>query len=84
MTVNMVTILFSAKKSGKGVNLLASLCDKYDASEDELRRVMEMVNSLIVNILKKNPCSLLDGKKENLAHIDTGFKSTLCSLFYAV
>ncbi|KAJ8466552.1 hypothetical protein OPV22_029104 [Ensete ventricosum] len=60
-----------AKKTGKGVNLLASLCDKYDASEDELRRVMEMVNSLIVNILKKNPCSVSDGKKENLSHIDT-------------
>ncbi|WOL03887.1 retinoblastoma-related protein [Canna indica] len=59
-----------AKKSDKGVNLLASLCDKYDASEDELRRVMEMANNLIVDILKKKPCSASDRKTENLAYID--------------
>ncbi|THU68115.1 hypothetical protein C4D60_Mb08t00490 [Musa balbisiana] len=71
LTFYFISNFDATKKSGKGVNLLASLCDKYDASEDELRRVMEMVNSLIVNILKKNPCSVSDGKKENLAHIDT-------------
>ncbi|KAG6477332.1 hypothetical protein ZIOFF_066585 [Zingiber officinale] len=60
-----------AKKSDKGVNLLASLCDKYDASEDELRRILEMTNNLIVDILKKKPCAASDVKSECLAYIDT-------------
>ncbi|KAG6512896.1 hypothetical protein ZIOFF_031035 [Zingiber officinale] len=60
-----------AKRSDKGVNLLASLCEKYDASEDELRGVMEMANNLIVGILKKKPQEASNAKNECLAYINT-------------
>ncbi|XP_008797098.2 retinoblastoma-related protein-like isoform X2 [Phoenix dactylifera] len=59
------------KRSDKGVNLLASLCDKYHTSEDELRRMVEKTNELITDILKKQPCPASECKTENLDHINT-------------
>ncbi|PKA47582.1 Retinoblastoma-related protein [Apostasia shenzhenica] len=61
--------LFS-KKSGKGVELLASLSRTYDASEEELKGMMEKVNNLIVDILGKEPCHASDCKCESLRHIN--------------
>ncbi|ONI20957.1 hypothetical protein PRUPE_2G042800 [Prunus persica] len=58
------------KKGGKGVDLLASLCNIYDTSEDELRNTMEMANALIADILKKKPCSASECKHENLENMD--------------
>ncbi|RXH97102.1 hypothetical protein DVH24_035770 [Malus domestica] len=46
-----------ARKGNKGVDLLACLCNTYETSEDELRKTMEMANSLIAEILKKKPVS---------------------------
>ncbi|KAG1330964.1 Retinoblastoma-related protein [Cocos nucifera] len=63
--------LLFAKRTAKGVDLVASLCDKYHTSEDELRRVMEKANNLIVDILKKKPCAASECKRENLAYINT-------------
>ncbi|KAJ0973519.1 hypothetical protein J5N97_021478 [Dioscorea zingiberensis] len=60
-----------AKKSDKGVNILASLCDYYHTCEDELRSMMDKVNNLIVDILKKKPHIASECKAENLDHIDT-------------
>ncbi|XP_007010834.2 PREDICTED: retinoblastoma-related protein [Theobroma cacao] len=59
------------KKGGKGVDLLASLCNMYDASEDDLRKTMEMANKLVEDILKKKPCSASEFKTETLENIDT-------------
>ena len=61
-----------AKKSEKGVCLLASLCNIYQTSEDELKSTMEKVNNLIVDILKKKPRPASECKSENLDHIITG------------
>ncbi|XWS08249.1 hypothetical protein CRYUN_Cryun41cG0063500 [Craigia yunnanensis] len=59
------------RKGDKGVDLLASLCNMYDASEDDLRKTMEMANKLIEDILKKKPCSASECKTETLENIDT-------------
>nr|CAD1839013.1 unnamed protein product [Ananas comosus var. bracteatus] len=61
---------FGTKKSDKGVNLLASLCEKYHTSEDELRRALEKTNNLIVDILKKNPRLASEFQKDTLDFID--------------
>ncbi|KAG8657616.1 hypothetical protein MANES_03G097800v8 [Manihot esculenta] len=58
------------KKGDKGVDLLASLCNKYDTSEDELRKTMEKTNDIIADILKKRPCLASECKNENLDNIN--------------
>ncbi|CAA6659647.1 unnamed protein product [Spirodela intermedia] len=60
-----------AKRTDKGLDLVAFLCQKYDTSEDELKKMMEKVNSLIVDILRKEPRSASECKAENLHNIDT-------------
>ena len=62
----------SVNKGDKGVDLLASLCKMYDASEDDLRKTMEMANKLIEDILKKKPCLASECKTETLENIVTG------------
>ncbi|PKU79560.1 Retinoblastoma-related protein [Dendrobium catenatum] len=62
---------FFTKKSDKGVDLLASLSQSYDASEVELRRMMETANKLIADVLKKKPCHASECKTENLYDINT-------------
>lgn len=59
------------KKSDRGVNLVASLCQKYDTSEDEVKKMMEKANDLILDILKKMPCAASKCKTENLDHFDS-------------
>ncbi|XVF41076.1 hypothetical protein PTKIN_Ptkin01aG0251100 [Pterospermum kingtungense] len=59
------------KKGDKGVDLLASICNMYDASEDDLRKTMGMTNKLIEDILKKKPCLASEYKTETLENIDT-------------
>ncbi|KAG8501834.1 hypothetical protein CXB51_004110 [Gossypium anomalum] len=67
-----LTCNHSVKKGDKGVvDLLASLCNMYDASEDDLRKTMEMANKLIEDILKKKPCPAAECKTETLENIDT-------------
>ncbi|KAG6791145.1 hypothetical protein POTOM_000257 [Populus tomentosa] len=58
------------RKGDKGVDLLASLCNKYDTSEEVLRKSMETTNNLIANILKKKPHSASEYKNENLVNIN--------------
>ncbi|XP_057721119.1 retinoblastoma-related protein isoform X1 [Arachis stenosperma] len=58
------------KKSNKGVDLLASLCNIYNNSEDELKKTMEKTNNLIANILKKQPCLASQCEAENLENFD--------------
>lgn len=62
----------SVKKENKGVDLLASLCNNYDTSEDEIKIRMEEANSLIAEILKKKPRLASECKSENLENINTG------------
>lgn len=59
------------KKGNKGVDLIASLCNMYETSEDELRKTMEKANDLIANILKKKPRLASECKIENLDCINT-------------
>ncbi|GKV39649.1 hypothetical protein SLEP1_g47391 [Rubroshorea leprosula] len=59
------------RKGEKGVDLLASLCNMFDASEDDLRKTMEKVNHLIEDILKKEPSAASECKTETLGNIDT-------------
>ncbi|KAG8493430.1 hypothetical protein CXB51_010979 [Gossypium anomalum] len=59
------------KKGEKGVDLLASLCNMYDASEADLRRTLKMTNKLMEDILKNKPCPASECKTETLEHIDT-------------
>ncbi|PPR96311.1 hypothetical protein GOBAR_AA24358 [Gossypium barbadense] len=67
-----LSFILSVKKGDKGVvDLLASLCNMYDASEDDLRKTMEMANKLIEDILKKKPCPAAECKAETLENIDT-------------
>lgn len=58
------------KKSSKGVDLLASLCNIYNTSEDELRKTMEQANNLVADILKKTPCLASEYETENLEDFD--------------
>ncbi|CAL5418657.1 unnamed protein product [Camellia sinensis] len=58
-------------KGSKGVDLLASLCNIYETSEDELRKTMEKANDLIEDILKKNQRSASECRSENLENIAT-------------
>lgn len=62
---------FLDKKSEKGVDLLASLSQTYNASEEELKSMLEKVNKLIIDVLRKNPCQILEYKKESLDDINT-------------
>ncbi|KAG8048109.1 hypothetical protein GUJ93_ZPchr0008g13043 [Zizania palustris] len=71
-----------AKKSDKGVNLIASLCEKYHTSEDELSKALEKTNTLIIDILRKNPCpAASECQQDSLSFIDpegvTFFKNLL-------
>ncbi|KAG0487487.1 hypothetical protein HPP92_009582 [Vanilla planifolia] len=52
------------KKSDKGVDLLAFLCQTYNVLEDELRRMMKIVSSVLVDVLKRKPSHAL----EKLSH----------------
>ena len=63
---------YFVRKGDKGVNLLASLCNMYDASKDDLRKTMVMANKLIEDILKKKPCLASECKTETLENIVTG------------
>ena len=53
-SVLIVLMCGSVKKDGKGVDILASLCNKYETSEDELRKTMEKANNLIADIFYKS------------------------------
>nr|XP_043606150.1 retinoblastoma-related protein isoform X2 [Erigeron canadensis] len=58
-------------KEGKGVDLLASLCNMYETSEDELRKTMVKSNTVVADILKKQPCLASESQNGNLDNIDT-------------
>ncbi|XP_010520084.1 PREDICTED: retinoblastoma-related protein 1-like isoform X4 [Tarenaya hassleriana] len=58
------------KKDGKGIDLLASLCNIYDTSEDELKITMEKANNLIETILKKKPSLASKCQTDKLENID--------------
>ena len=65
--------LISVKKGDKEVDLVASLCKIYDASEDELRKIMDKANNLIETILKKKPSPASACKTDTLDNINPGW-----------
>ncbi|KAL0717054.1 hypothetical protein Bca4012_066376 [Brassica carinata] len=58
------------RKDGNDVDLIASLCKIYDASEDELRATMDKTNNLIETILKKKPSSASTCQTDKLDNIN--------------
>ncbi|KAK1311419.1 Retinoblastoma-related protein [Acorus calamus] len=68
---NICTSQLLAKKSNRGVDILESLCLKYDTSKEELRVTMEKANKLIIDILKKKPFPASECKTESLENINT-------------
>ncbi|KAJ0263884.1 Retinoblastoma-related protein 1 [Hirschfeldia incana] len=60
------------KIGDKEIDLVASLCKIYDASEDELRKTMDKANHLIETILKKKPSSAYTCKVGKLNNINPG------------
>lgn len=73
--------IFAVKKSANGVDLLASLCNLYNTSEDELRKTIEQANNLVADILKKKPCLASECETENLENFDRGLFSFSHLLF---
>lgn len=65
------------------MDLLASLCNIYNTSEDELRKTMEQANNLVADILKKTPCLASEYETENLEDFDKGLLSFTLLSFYA-
>ncbi|XP_035822617.1 retinoblastoma-related protein 3 isoform X3 [Zea mays] len=64
---------YFGKKSDRGVSLIASLCEKYHTSEDELSKALEKTNTLILDILKKKPWTATSAcQQDNLTFIDPG------------
>ena len=63
--------------------MVASLCKIYDASEDELRKIMDQANNLIETILKKKPSSASACKTDKLDNISPGWSKNIFS-FYEV
>ena len=57
---------------GDKVDLIASLCNMYDTSEDVLRQTLEKANNMITDILKQSTCLASDSTPENLENIVTG------------
>ncbi|CAN7010636.1 unnamed protein product [Brassica rapa subsp. trilocularis] len=60
------TSRFVKKDDKDVVDLIASLCKIYDASEDELRATMDKTNNLIETILKKKPSACQTDKLDNI------------------
>ncbi|CAA0816734.1 Retinoblastoma-related protein 1 [Striga hermonthica] len=56
---------------GDKADILASLCNMYETSEDELRRTLEKANNLVSEILKKKPCLASESNHENLKNVVT-------------
>ncbi|KAL8138094.1 hypothetical protein V2J09_004095 [Rumex salicifolius] len=59
------------KKTDKGIDLIASLCHKYETSEDEVKKMMDKANELIADILKIKPCLASECESDSLQNIDT-------------
>nr|B1ABS0.1 RecName: Full=Retinoblastoma-related protein [Pilosella officinarum]ABZ85632.1 retinoblastoma-related protein [Pilosella officinarum] len=59
------------KKDDKVVDLLASLCNMYETSEDELRKTVVRTNIVVEEILKKDPSMASECTNGNLDNIDT-------------
>ncbi|KAK4794927.1 hypothetical protein SAY86_012921 [Trapa natans] len=60
-----------AMKSGKGVDIVRSLCHCHEATEEVVREMLGITNKLIADILRKTPSVASDCKVENLENIDT-------------
>lgn len=79
---------FDAVMKGDKIDLVASLSNIYNTSEDELKKTLEKTNHLITEILKLKPCSASELKPKNLEDIDTGLSITcmafLNSCYHAV
>ncbi|KAL6562716.1 Retinoblastoma-related protein 1 [Orobanche gracilis] len=56
---------------GDKADLLSSLCNMYETSEDELRKTLAEANTLISDILKKKPCLASECNPENLKNYVT-------------
>ncbi|KAF3784989.1 Retinoblastoma-related protein [Nymphaea thermarum] len=63
---DLVTCANGTISSDKGVDLIASLCNAYHTSEDDLKKTIEKANNLIVEILHKTPLLLQNAMQSPL------------------
>jgi retinoblastoma-like protein 1 len=73
--------LNSVKQNEKGMDLIASLCHNYHASEECVKEMMDKSHKAIEDIFGTKALSASEGKTENLDKIDTGmgpFLTCLC------
>jgi retinoblastoma-like protein 1 len=68
----MVMLWFSAGRGPNGTNIVGSLCQLYEASEEDVQKMMDKANDMIGRVLKISPASLPLNDSEQLADIDTG------------
>lgn len=64
------------------MDIIASLCNIYDTSEDDVRETMEKANNLIADILKKKPSLASECETATLENIDKGSFRLLCPLLF--
>lgn len=67
---HVTTSRLFGKKTDRGVDLLASLCDIYHTSEYELKKTLEKTNKLIADILNKKPLPAAECRTQNLEHFN--------------
>ncbi|XP_047325289.1 retinoblastoma-related protein [Impatiens glandulifera] len=58
-------------KKGDKIDLVASLCNIYETSEDELRNTLEKTNEMVATVLNIKPSLASECDTENLGNIDS-------------
>ena len=67
----MVVSWLSAVRGPNGTSIVGSLCQLYEASEEDVQKMIEKANDLITRLLKISPISCPQNESEQLADIDT-------------
>ena len=67
----MVVLWLPAVRGPNGTSIVGSLCQLYEASEEDVQKMIEKANDLITRLLKISPISCPQNESEQLADIDT-------------
>ena len=78
--VFFLVCLNSVKQTEKGVDLIASLCHNYHASEERLKEMMDKSHKAIEDVFGMKALNASECKTENLDKIDTGMEPFLTCL----
>ena len=75
--------LHTAINSPRGVNLVASLCKLYDASEADVKDMLKRVNSMIQSHIESKYSLQTSEKEQTVEGIDMGiFSFSLMGMFH--